>query len=102
VLLRAGEVIAGEDLVRTRRGAHIAHRRLASGPANLARALGFDGSWTGTDVTTRGSALEVRAGPSPGRPQSVVPGPRIGIAREVERPWRFALAGDPHVSGPRR
>jgi DNA-3-methyladenine glycosylase len=102
VLLRAGEVVAGEDLARARRGAHIAHRRLASGPANLARALGLDGTWTGTDVTARGSALEVRAGASPGQPQSVVPGPRIGITREVERPWRFALAGDPHVSGPRR
>jgi DNA-3-methyladenine glycosylase len=102
VLLRAGEVVAGEDLARARRGAHIAHRRLASGPANLARALGLDGSWTGTDVVARGASLEFRAGAPAVSSAEVRVGPRVGITREVERPWRFALAGDPHVSGPRR
>jgi DNA-3-methyladenine glycosylase len=102
VLLRAGEVVAGEDLARARRGAHVAHRRLASGPANLARALGLDGSWTGTDVTARGARLELRAGTGAAPAPDIVVGPRVGITRETERPWRFSLAGDPHVSGPRR
>ncbi len=40
VLLRAGEVVAGEERVRTRRGA-VPHRRLASGPGNVGSALGL-------------------------------------------------------------
>lgn len=31
----------------------------------------------------------------------VVQGPRVGISRAVERPWRFAIGGNPHVSRPR-
>jgi DNA-3-methyladenine glycosylase len=102
VLLRAGEVVAGEDLARSRRGQHVPERRLAGGPANLARALGLDGTWTGTDVVARGAALVVHAGVGEAVEAAVAAGPRVGITRDVERPWRFRLVGDPHVSGPRR
>ncbi|MGD9530707.1 MAG: DNA-3-methyladenine glycosylase [Candidatus Nanopelagicales bacterium] len=98
VLLRGGEVVAGEHLARERRGPRPPARRLASGPANLARALGLDGSWHGDDVTRARGRLRVRAGEPPAE---VVAGPRVGITRAVDVPWRFSVAGDPHVSSPR-
>jgi DNA-3-methyladenine glycosylase len=100
VLMRAGEVVHGEPLARQRRG-DVPTRRLARGPANLAQALGLDGGWTGTDVVGRGSPLRVRAG-APVPDGAVVVGPRVGISRAQDVPWRFRVAGDPHVSGPRR
>ena len=98
VLLRAGEVVAGEQLARERRGPTPPQRRLASGPANLARALGLDGAWHGDDVTRAAGRLRVRAGSAPAE---VLAGPRVGITRAVEVPWRFSAAGDPTVSAPR-
>ncbi len=98
VLLRAGEVVAGEPLARGRRGPGPAGRLLASGPANLAKALGLDGGWHGADVTRAKGRLRVRAG---GPPPQVVAGPRVGITRAVEVPWRFSAAGEPTVSRPR-
>jgi len=41
VLLRAGEIVAGEDLVRSRRPAAKTSRDLARGPGRLAQALGL-------------------------------------------------------------
>jgi DNA-3-methyladenine glycosylase len=35
-----------------------------------------------------------------GEPPPVVVGPRIGITKAVERPWRFCAAGNPFVSRP--
>jgi DNA-3-methyladenine glycosylase len=98
VLLRAGEVVEGEGLARLRRGPKPPARRLASGPANLAKALGLDGGLHGEDVTRDRGRLRVRDGGA--RPE-IVSGPRIGITRAVEVPWRFSAAGDPTVSSPR-
>lgn len=100
-LLRAGEVVEGEDLARARRGRPVSAHRLASGPANLATCLGLDGSWHGIDVVARGSALRVRPG-TPVDDGDVVVGPRVGITRGVETPWRFWVAGNPCVSAHRR
>lgn len=101
VLLRAGQVVAGEDLARHRRGPEVAASRLASGPANLAAALGLDGSWNGIDVVARGSSLRLRPG-VPLADADVVTGPRVGISRGADTAWRFHVAGNPCVSGPRR
>ena len=101
VLLRAGEVVAGEDLARSRRRPGTAWARLASGPANLAAVLGLDGSWDGIDVVARGSALRLRPG-APVADADVVTGPRVGISRGADTPWRFHVAGNPCVSGRRR
>ena len=76
-------------------------RRLGSGPANLARALGLDGAWDGDPLTRSGGRLRIRSG-APVPDEAVVHGPRVGISRAVETPWRFHVAGNPHVSGPRR
>ena len=101
VLLRGGEVVDGVELARSRRRPGAAERALASGPANLAACLGLDGSWTGERATSPRGALRLRAG-SPLVDDLVASGPRIGITRATENPWRFRVLGDPHVSGPRR
>jgi DNA-3-methyladenine glycosylase len=100
-LLRAGEVVAGIGLARERRGPRVPDARLASGPANLARALGLDGGWHGDPVTQARGRLRVRAG-TPVPDDEVAAGPRIGLTRGVQTPWRFWVDGNPHVSAHRR
>ena len=63
VLLRAGAVIAGEELARARRTrgtAVVPYRDLARGPARLCQALDIDRSQDGADVCVPGSPLRVR------------------------------------------
>jgi DNA-3-methyladenine glycosylase len=97
VLLRAGEVVAGAEMARKRRPAARADRDLARGPARLAAALSLSRPDNGTDVCAPGSSVRVLAGCAAdgGRIQS---GPRVGLARAADRPWRFWLNGDPTVS----
>ena len=101
VLLRAGEVVEGVELAASRRRPGTAMPRLASGPANLAACLGLDAASNGLDVTTTASRVRVRRG-STTRDDDVRVGPRIGISRAVDVPWRFRIVGDAHVSGARR
>ncbi len=68
-----------------------------SGPGRLARALGIDRRLDGRSV--RSGPVRILAGETPTEP--VVRGPRVGISRATERPWRFALAGVRAVSSPR-
>jgi DNA-3-methyladenine glycosylase len=137
VLLRAGAIVAGEDLARARRtryrsaadGAGVAFRDLARGPARLCQALDIDRSLDGADVCADGSPLRVRSprvgyqGPGasttarsgavpfqgddpPGTPRyeaslreaKIVSGPRVGVSRAAEVPWRFWFEGEPTVS----
>jgi DNA-3-methyladenine glycosylase len=100
VLLRAGEVVVGPDLARARRRPEASDASLASGPANLAASLGLDGSWNDLAVTSARGTLRVRADAGPSSPEVLV-GPRVGISRAAETPWRFAVADDPRVSAPR-
>jgi DNA-3-methyladenine glycosylase len=102
VLLRAGMVTEGEDLARARRtkSAEIASRDLARGPARLCQALGIDRSLDGADACVAESPLRVRW---PGarrtdRSAKIISGPRVGIARAAEVPWRFWIEGDATVS----
>lgn len=95
VLLRAAEIDEGHELARMRRGA-VADVQLARGPGNLGRAFGFDRRDNGTDLV-RGT---VRVEPAP-RPARIASGPRIGVAYAAawaERPYRYWIEGDPHVS----
>jgi len=105
VLLRAGAVIAGEELARARRTrgpARIAARDLARGPARLCQALDIDRSQDGADMVTDRSPLRIRAGAGrddpPGSPRQILTGPRVGVSRAAEIPWRFWYEGDPTVS----
>jgi DNA-3-methyladenine glycosylase len=97
VLLRAGEVVSGLELARWRRPGARSERDLARGPARLARSLGVTGAMDGADTTTTSSLLWVGA-PGGRRAGRVEAGPRVGLSRAADRPWRFWLEGEPSVS----
>ena len=102
VLVRAGAVIAGEDLARARRTrgeARVTSRDLARGPARLCQALDIDRSLDGADVCTADSPLRMLTGAStPARSGHIVTGPRVGVSSAAEIPWRFWFEGEPTVS----
>jgi DNA-3-methyladenine glycosylase len=97
VLLRAGRVVRGEDVARSRRPAARSAAELARGPARLATALGVTGPDTGTDLLDPASRIRLRAGP-PVPDSAVRRGPRVGVAVAAEVPWRLWVDGDPSVS----
>ncbi len=101
VLLRAGAVIRGEPIARSRRPAATRDRDLARGPARLAAALGVDGSLDGVDLLDLASP--VRLLPPEDAPTDASPvirtGPRTGVAGPgAPTPWRFWFDGEPTVS----
>ncbi|HEX5632227.1 MAG TPA: DNA-3-methyladenine glycosylase, partial [Gemmatimonadales bacterium] len=95
VLVRALAPVAGVEVMARRRGMTDRHR-LARGPGSLARALGLDRRHDGTDLTT--GPVWVADLPARREGRRVARGPRVGIRLAAERPWRYWLAGDPHVS----
>jgi len=102
VLLRAGEVVSGVDLARTRRGGRCPDRDLARGPARLATALGVDGDANGTSLVDGAGPVRLSAGGGRGAAEPIRCGPRVGIAAAADVPWRFWLADEPTVSAYRR
>ena len=90
VLLRAGEVVDGTDVARSRRP-RSTDRDLARGPARLCSALGIDRAQDGLDATT---ALVLADDP----PAEVATGPRVGLRPAPDRRWGFWLPGEPTVS----
>lgn len=98
VLLRAGRVVDGADLARSRRGAQVAERSLARGPGNLARALGLTGEDDGTSLAGPRLLLAPPSAP----PGDVTCGPRVGVTLAPDVPWRWWVVGDPTVSAYRR
>lgn len=104
VLLRAGEVVAGSDLARSRRTAAGVVRSevdLARGPARLAVALGMDLTWNGEGVTDADGRVVIRRS-GDAVVAAVGSGPRVGVSGDggdgARFPWRFWLVGDPTVS----
>ncbi len=109
VLIRAIEPTAGLDAMRTRRsgrGGLVADMTqktphgetdLCSGPGKLTEALGIGLASNGADLSAEPFLLTPRP---EGPPPEIVAGPRVGITKAVERPWRFCLADSPFVSKP--
>ncbi|KQX05738.1 MULTISPECIES: DNA-3-methyladenine glycosylase [unclassified Leifsonia] len=100
VLLRAGEVVDGIDLARSRRPSATRDRDLARGPARLASALGIRLAEDGADLFADPFAL-LAADAGVG----VASGPRVGVSGAgggAAYPWRFWIPGDPTVSAYRR
>lgn len=104
VLLRAGEVVRGHELVRRRRSV-VAERDLARGPARLCSALGITRDDDGADLAVGPPTVTL------GEPVPVFEtGPRVGLRGAPDRPWRFWIPGESTVSayrpakvlGPRR
>lgn len=99
VLIRALEPTLGLAAMRARRGGR-PDRELCSGPGKLTEALGIGLEANGADLGEEPFLLAPR---EPGWEGEIVAGPRVGIAKAAERPWRFRLAGSPYVSrGPSR
>ncbi|MGZ0152111.1 DNA-3-methyladenine glycosylase [Kribbella sp. WER1] len=124
VLLRAGEVVEGVDLARSRRGQPAVQpvafnqsgarrsavrqgpvakrpkpdpdRDLARGPARLCVALGIGRDDNGTDLLAADALIQLVDGPGyDGVPST---GPRVGLRDAADRPWRFWIPDDPTVS----
>ncbi len=97
VLFRALQPTHGLEEMWERRGER-PDADLCSGPGKLTEALGIGLGDNGADLSRDPFCLLPR---EPGWDGEIVAGPRIGITKAVERPWRFCLAGNPHVSRPR-
>ncbi len=90
VLIRALEPIAGLAEMRARRGAG----ELTNGPGKLTQALGIDLSENDTSLIT-GPITIVS-----GERLPYLTGPRIGITKAADLPWRFCALGSRDVSRP--
>jgi DNA-3-methyladenine glycosylase len=96
VLIRALEPTAGIPTMRRRRG--IAEERLlCSGPGRLCEALGITDAHNGLALDRPPFAIFARADAA-----EVIAGPRIGITKAVEQPWRYGLKGSRFLSKPMR
>lgn len=98
VLIRALEPVSGLHLMVQRRGRE-KPIDLCSGPGKLTQALGIGLDLNATPLLDGPITL----GPPPPGQDAMPPlvvGPRIGITRAVELPWRFCAAGNRHVSRP--
>ncbi len=96
VLLRALEPRHGIAEMKRRRGLDD-ERLLAAGPGRLCQALGVTREHDGLALDRPPFELLARA-----RQPEIVTGPRIGITRAADRPWRYALAGSRYLSRPVR
>lgn len=97
VLVRAIEPMGDVDAMRSARGHPRKDQHIGSGPARVAQALGITGALDGADLVkgTQGIRLVDDGTPPPAEP---VAGPRIGISRAVDHPWRWHVPGHAHVS----
>jgi len=97
VLIRALEPRWGIEEMRRRRGRK-AVRDLCSGPGKLTEALGIGLELNGAPLTA--PPFDVRGREGEWRDVPVATGPRIGITRAAEAPWRFCAARSPYLSRP--
>lgn len=113
VLLRAGRVIAGEEIARGRRTTRrLPHgdvsatsvfpaRELARGPARLCQALGVNRAQYGSDLCAPGSPLRLGRADSDGQAGTgfaISAGPRVGVSAGADKSWRFWRSNDKTVS----
>ena len=92
VLIRALAPTDGLASMRARRGTDEI-RQLCAGPGRLCQALGVTDALDGLALDTAPFAIALRPAPV-----EIVVGPRIGITRAVDTPWRFGLRGSPFAS----
>lgn len=97
VLIRALEPLWGVDPMRRRRGRE-QPRDLCSGPGKLTEALGIGLEHNRARLDEPPFKLRGRSGRYSA--VEVATGPRIGINRAVDYPWRFCAAGSRFLSRP--
>ena len=98
VLIRAIEPIWGIELMKERRGFDDL-RRLTRGPAMLCQALAVDRQDDGVDLIEHAD-ITIAEGDEVVSEQ-ILASPRIGISKAADLPYRFTLADNKYVSGPR-
>ncbi len=96
VLIRALKPTRGVHEMRERRGLRDV-RLLCAGPGRLCQALGVTRAHDGLRLDEPPFDLRPRAGDV-----EIVTGPRIGISKAIELPWRYGFAGSRYVSRPFR
>jgi DNA-3-methyladenine glycosylase len=96
VLIRALEPTTGIPVMMARRRQENL-RVLCAGPGRLGQALAITRRLNGKRVDRLPFSLTAARGPA-----SIVSGPRIGISKAIDEPWRFGLAGSRYLSRPFR
>jgi DNA-3-methyladenine glycosylase len=92
VLIRALQPTEGIQIMQQRRGVDDL-RLLCSGPGKLCQALGVSIALNGHPLATPPFSLTL------GTPhQAPLIGPRIGLTKAVDTPWRFGVAGSAFLS----
>jgi DNA-3-methyladenine glycosylase len=94
VLIRAIEPLAGIPTMRRRRGLSDL-RLLCAGPGRVCEALGISRAHNGLALDAPPFELRCRNGKV-----AIAVGPRIGITKAVDYPWRYGLAGSPYLGKP--
>jgi DNA-3-methyladenine glycosylase len=94
VLIRAIEPVEGIAAMRRRRGLE-AERLLCAGPGRVCEALGITDAHNGLPLDRLPFQLEARDGDC-----QIAVGPRIGITKAVDLPWRYGLQGSRFLSRP--
>jgi DNA-3-methyladenine glycosylase len=97
-LLRAAEPVEGWDLLRRRRPG-VRDRDLLRGPGRLGQAFALDGALSGADLCVEDSPLVVA---DDGARPPVDVGPRVGVSKAADLPWRYWTSGSPWVSAYKR
>jgi DNA-3-methyladenine glycosylase len=104
ILFRAVEPLVGIEAMAKARGLELNGMRnlrdLTSGPGRLAEAFGITRERdNGKDLASADSDLFIADDGF--RVKKVLTTPRIGVTKAAERPWRYLIAGNPFVSGPK-
>lgn len=97
VLIRAIEPLAGIEAMRERRGMPDVHL-LCAGPGRVGQALGITRALDGCPLDAPPFELAASDAPRP----AIARGPRIGISKAADVPWRFGLKGSRFLSRPFR
>jgi DNA-3-methyladenine glycosylase len=96
VLIRALAPLTGIAAMRRRRGL-TDERLLCAGPGRLCQALGITRQHDGAALDRPPFVLHACE-----HPVEIVVGPRIGITKAADKPWRYGLAGSRFLSRPFR
>jgi DNA-3-methyladenine glycosylase len=94
VLIRAIEPLEGLEKMRRRRGLRD-ERLLCAGPGRVCQALGITRAHNGLPLDAAPFELRRRTGKV-----EIAVGPRIGLTKAVDQPWRYGLAGSRFLSKP--
>ncbi len=98
VLMRAVAIESGADVAQARRGESVRPAALGRGPGNLCSAMGITMEDNGIDLFDAASPIRLILGEK----REGVAGPRVGVSKAADRPWRLWLAGRSEVSLYRR